>query len=35
MSQLNDLPLSSTAASGEQRIALVEAQWHSDIVHQA
>ncbi|MDA7416083.1 6,7-dimethyl-8-ribityllumazine synthase [Xenophilus arseniciresistens] len=35
MSQLNDLPLSSTVASGDQRIALVEAQWHSDIVHQA
>lgn len=35
MSQLNDLPLASTAASGDQRIALVEAQWHSDIVHQA
>ena len=35
MSQLNDLPLSSAAASGDLRIALVEAQWHADIVHQA
>jgi len=35
MSQLNDLPLSSAAASGDRRIALIEAQWHSDIVHQA
>ena len=35
MSQLNDLPLASFIASGDQRIALVEAQWHSDIVHQA
>lgn len=35
MSQLNDLPLSSTLAGGGQRIALVEAQWHADIVHQA
>jgi len=35
MSQLNDLPLSTLAASDERRIALVEAQWHADIVHQA
>lgn len=35
MSQLNDLPLSSSFMAGDQRIALVEAQWHSDIVHQA
>jgi len=35
MSQLNDLPLASTTGSGAKRIALVEAQWHSDIVHQA
>ena len=35
MSQLNDLSLSSAAASGDLRIALVEAQWHADIVHQA
>lgn len=38
MSQINDLPLSVTAAPGAprgKRIAFVEAQWHSDIVHQA
>ncbi len=35
MSQLNDLPLSATAAADDRRIAFVEAQWHSDIVHQA
>ncbi|MDM0113125.1 6,7-dimethyl-8-ribityllumazine synthase [Variovorax sp. J22R133] len=38
MSQINDLPLSAmpTAHSGEgKRIAFVQAQWHSDIVHQA
>ncbi len=35
MSQLNDLPVSSVASIGERRIAFVEAQWHSDIVHQA
>ena len=38
MSQINDLPLSAIDASGNprgERIAFVEAQWHSDIVHQA
>jgi 6,7-dimethyl-8-ribityllumazine synthase len=38
MSQINDLPLSAIAASDAprgQRIAFVQAQWHSDIVHQA
>jgi 6,7-dimethyl-8-ribityllumazine synthase len=38
MSQINDLPLSVTSVSDAprgQRIAFVEAQWHSDIVHQA
>ena len=38
MSQINDLPLSAIAATDAprgQRIAFVEAQWHSDIVHQA
>ena len=38
MSQINDLPLSavtSTEASRGRRIAFVQAQWHSDIVHQA
>ncbi len=39
MSQINDLPLSVTGASDGaargNRIAFVEAQWHSDIVHQA
>ena len=38
MSQINDLPLSVTTASDAprgNRIAFVEAQWHSDIVHQA
>lgn len=38
MSQINDLPLSVTSASDAprgQRIAFVQAQWHSDIVHQA
>lgn len=38
MSQINDLPLSavaSTQASRSRRIAFVQAQWHSDIVHQA
>jgi 6,7-dimethyl-8-ribityllumazine synthase len=38
MSQINDLPLSavaSTEAPRGQRIAFVQAQWHSDIVHQA
>ena len=38
MSQINDLPLSAIDASGKprgERIAFVEAQWHSDIVHQA
>ncbi|MFT4266070.1 MAG: 6,7-dimethyl-8-ribityllumazine synthase [Xenophilus sp.] len=37
MSQLNDLPLTSlsNAAGGDKRIALVEAQWHAEIVHQA
>lgn len=38
MSQINDLPLSAIGAdiaSGDRRIAFVQAQWHSDIVHQA
>jgi 6,7-dimethyl-8-ribityllumazine synthase len=38
MSQINDLPLSAVAAtdvSRGKRIAFVQAQWHSDIVHQA
>jgi 6,7-dimethyl-8-ribityllumazine synthase len=38
MSQINDLPLSavtSTEAPRGARIAFVQAQWHSDIVHQA
>ncbi len=35
MSQINDLSLHATAVQGGQRIAFVEAQWHSDIVHQA
>ncbi|MDB5731574.1 MAG: ribH1 [Variovorax sp.] len=38
MSQINDLPLSTPPApgsSGPARVAFVEAQWHSDIVHQA
>jgi 6,7-dimethyl-8-ribityllumazine synthase len=38
MSQINDLPLSAITASNSsrgERIAFVEAQWHSDIVHQA
>jgi 6,7-dimethyl-8-ribityllumazine synthase len=38
MSQINDLPLSAITASNAsrgERIAFVEAQWHSDIVHQA
>jgi len=38
MSQINDLPLSAIRTpdgSPRQRIAFVEAQWHSDIVHQA
>ncbi|AMM25882.1 6,7-dimethyl-8-ribityllumazine synthase [Variovorax sp. PAMC 28711] len=37
MSQINDLPLSAMPSSGAEgkRIAFVEAQWHSDIVHQA
>ncbi len=38
MSQINDLPLSAIQASGApdaRRVAFVEAQWHSDIVHQA
>ncbi|SIR01806.1 6,7-dimethyl-8-ribityllumazine synthase [Pseudacidovorax sp. RU35E] len=35
MSQLNDLPLQILPALGDRRIALVEAQWHADIVHQA
>jgi len=39
MSQLNDLPVSclgNTRKIGDdRRIALVEAQWHADIVHQA
>ncbi|MEJ8811373.1 6,7-dimethyl-8-ribityllumazine synthase [Variovorax ureilyticus] len=38
MSQINDLPLSAVAASEAprgRRVAFVQAQWHSDIVHQA
>ena len=38
MSQINDLPLSAIPAADvprAQRIAFVQAQWHSDIVHQA
>ncbi|MDM0013737.1 6,7-dimethyl-8-ribityllumazine synthase [Variovorax sp. J22P168] len=38
MSQINDLPLSAIAtpdAARGRRIAFVQAQWHSDIVHQA
>ena len=38
MSQINDLPLSAIPATDVprgQRIAFVQAQWHSDIVHQA
>ncbi len=38
MSQINDLPLSAMPASESseaRRVAFVEAQWHSDIVHQA
>ncbi len=38
MSQINDLPLSAvtpTEAPRGLRIAFVQAQWHSDIVHQA
>ena len=35
MSQLNDLPIDLDAAPLEGRIALIEAQWHADIVHQA
>jgi 6,7-dimethyl-8-ribityllumazine synthase len=35
MSQLNDLPASSHLAQDSRRIAFIEAQWHSDIVHQA
>ncbi|MEJ8849998.1 6,7-dimethyl-8-ribityllumazine synthase [Variovorax rhizosphaerae] len=37
MSQINDLPLSAipSDASRGLRIAFVQAQWHSDIVHQA
>ena len=38
MSQINDLPLSAVAAPSApraSRIAFVQAQWHSDIVHQA
>jgi 6,7-dimethyl-8-ribityllumazine synthase len=38
MSQINDLPLSAITASDAargRRIAFVQAQWHSDIVHQA
>ncbi|MFT3717455.1 6,7-dimethyl-8-ribityllumazine synthase [Pseudorhodoferax sp.] len=35
MSQLNDLPLPTHAGGDRRRIAFVEAQWHSDIVHQA
>ncbi|MBO9649838.1 MAG: 6,7-dimethyl-8-ribityllumazine synthase [Variovorax sp.] len=38
MSQINDLPLSAVQASDAprgRRIAFVQAQWHSDIVHQA
>jgi 6,7-dimethyl-8-ribityllumazine synthase len=38
MSQINDLPLSAVGTSDgsrASRIAFVQAQWHSDIVHQA
>ena len=37
MSQLNDLPSSSFLLDvpDDRRIAVVEAQWHADIVHQA
>ena len=37
MSQLNDLPSSSLLLDvpDDRRIAVVEAQWHADIVHQA
>jgi 6,7-dimethyl-8-ribityllumazine synthase len=38
MSQINDLPLSAVAGADAprgRRIAFVQAQWHSDIVHQA
>ncbi|WP_431273286.1 6,7-dimethyl-8-ribityllumazine synthase [Variovorax ureilyticus] len=38
MSQINDLPLSAVPASEAprgRRVAFVQAQWHSDIVHQA
>ena len=38
MSQINDLPFSAIVPSdgaNAMRIAFVEAQWHSDIVHQA
>ena len=38
MSQINDLPLSAVRAPSDgenKRIAFVQAQWHSDIVHQA
>jgi len=39
MSQINDLPIHAIPAAAQDgksgRIAFVEAQWHSDIVHQA
>jgi 6,7-dimethyl-8-ribityllumazine synthase len=38
MSQINDLPLPATQAANMprgNRIAFIQAQWHSDIVHQA
>ena len=35
MRQINDLPLHAITAPDQQRFAFVEAQWHSDIVHQA
>ena len=39
MSQINDLPINAVPAAAQdgaaRRIAFVEAQWHSDIVHQA
>jgi 6,7-dimethyl-8-ribityllumazine synthase len=36
MSQINDLPLCAVAGKPRgDRIAFVQAQWHSDIVHQA
>ena len=35
MSQINDFPLHAITAPDQQRFAFVEAQWHSDIVHQA